>query len=173
MRTGVGFIAVLLGTALFTRPVLADIYTWVDKEGTVHFEDEAPTANTRAKKLESLPERQPRAEPQPAAARPPDEGKRKGAPPHGPVPERPAAKPRVTPEVELYTTSWCPWCKKAREYFNSRGIRFTDHDIEKDAGALERKVGLDGDRHVPTAVIGGKVVKGYSPSGYQAALGQP
>jgi hypothetical protein len=29
--------------------------------------------------------------------------------------------------------------KKARDYFNGRGIRFTEHDIEKSAGALERR----------------------------------
>jgi glutaredoxin-like YruB-family protein len=75
--------------------------------------------------------------------------------------------------VELFTTSWCPWCKKAREYFTTRGIRFTDYDIEKDAEALKRKVGLDGGTSVPTAIIGAKVIKGYSPSGYQAALEQP
>jgi glutaredoxin len=75
--------------------------------------------------------------------------------------------------VELFTTSWCPWCKKARQYFEDRGIGFTEHDIEAEPGALERKVRLDGDVRVPTAIIGGKVIRGYSPSRYQAALGRP
>ena len=35
------------------------------------------------------------------------------------------------PKVELYTTSWCPWCKKARAFFRSRGIPFVEYDIEK------------------------------------------
>jgi hypothetical protein len=29
---------------------------------------------------------------------------------------------------------------------------------------------MDGDERVPTAVIDGKVVRGYSPSSYQAAM---
>ncbi len=167
MRTRVGCVALLFGYALFAGPALADIYTWVDKEGTVHFQDEPPATARGVRKLGSLPVQQPPAEP------PRAETAHEGAPPQKSVSERPSVKPRVPPNVELYTTSWCPWCKKAREYFNDRGIRFTDHDIEKDAGALERKVGIDGDKHVPTAIIGGKVVKGYSPSGYQAALEQP
>ena len=34
--------------------------------------------------------------------------------------------------VELYITSWCPYCKKAIEYFESRGIKYKAYDIEKD-----------------------------------------
>ena len=30
-------------------------------------------------------------------------------------------------KVELYTTSWCPYCKKARDFFRSRGISFTEY----------------------------------------------
>jgi len=175
MRMGVGCVALLFGWAFFAGPALADVYTWVDKEGTVHFQDDPPATGKRAKKLPSLPVQQLRAEPLPVETAPTqDKGVRKRAPPaQMSGSERPLVKPKPFPNVELYTTSWCPWCKKAREYFNSRGIKFTAYDIEKDAGALERKVGIDGDKHVPTAIIGGKVVKGYSPSEYQAALEQP
>ncbi len=170
MKTRVGWAVLTLGVALLGGPALADVYTWVDKEGTVHFQDDPPATGRRVKKLESLP-----VEPSPAEpALAPDEGGRKRAqPPQQSGLERPQAKPKPAPTVELFTTSWCPWCKKAREYFKSRGIKFTAYDIEKDPGALERKVGIDGDKHVPTAIIGGKVVKGYSPSEYQAALEQP
>ena len=174
MRMGVGCVALLLGWAFFAGPALAAVYVWVDKEGTVHYEDEPPAAGRRAKKLESLPVEPLPAEPLSAATAPQQgDGGRRKAPPQKSISERPLVKPKPSPNVELYTTSWCLWCKKAREYFNSKGIRFTDHDIEKDAMALERKVGIDGDTHVPTAIIGGKVIKGYSPSGYRAALEQP
>jgi glutaredoxin len=53
---------------------------------------------------------------------------------------------------------------------HGRSIRIAEHDIDKDASALGRKIGIDGDKRVPTVVIDGKVIRGYSPSAYQAAL---
>ena len=172
MKTGLGCITLLFGV-LFAHPALADIYTWIDKDGTVHFQDEPPATSQRAKKVEPLPEQELRQDSQATESAPPREVERRSAPSmQEPAPEAPQVRPRPAPTVELFTTSWCPHCKRAREYFNSRGIRFTEYDIEKDAVALERKVGLTGNKAVPTAVIGGKVVKGYSPSAYQAALGE-
>jgi glutaredoxin len=74
-------------------------------------------------------------------------------------------------KVELYTTSWCPWCKKARDFFVSRGIDFDDYDVEKDPEAAKRKSELDkGGRGVPFALIDGKGVHGYSEKAYDEAL---
>jgi len=78
--------------------------------------------------------------------------------------------PNPAPAVELFSTSWCPYCKQARDFFRSRGIPFADYDIEKDPSALRRKMKIDGHRRVPTAIIGGKVVQGYSPAAYQEAV---
>ncbi|MGD0279123.1 MAG: glutaredoxin family protein [Smithella sp.] len=75
-------------------------------------------------------------------------------------------------EVILYTTSWCPYCKKAREYFNSRNIRFTDYDIEKDKEAADRKKQLDTRSGVPFAIINGRKIHGFSPANYEKALQQ-
>lgn len=172
MKPMVVVVALLSGPVLLAGPALADTYTWVDKDGTVHFQDEPPGKGITARRLQSPPEDPPRAErPAGETAPPRDAGApRESPPPKEAVLEQPRVKPRPTPVVDLYTTGWCPWCTKAREYFNARGIRFTEHDIEKSAGALERKLGLDRDKRVPTAVIDGKVVRGFSPAAYQAAL---
>ena len=169
----------LLAAALFTGSARAQVYSWVDKDGTVHFGEEPPTTGERARKL-----RLPPVEPRPAAPVeerlevqrevPPPERAAKSAPtPPAPQPAsaaRPAATPGAPPSVELYTTTWCPWCKKAREYFNTRGIAFTERDIEKATGAREKKYGLDRDKRVPVAIIGDRLVRGYAPAQYQAAL---
>jgi glutaredoxin len=73
-------------------------------------------------------------------------------------------------QVELYVTSWCPYCKKAINYFQSRGIAFTAYDIEKDRDAAKRKQNLDGQGGVPFAVINGIAVHGYAPEQYGQAL---
>lgn len=73
--------------------------------------------------------------------------------------------------VELYITSWCPYCKKAEEFFRSRGIKYAVYDIEKDKNAAARKKKLDRNgRGVPFAVINGTMISGYAPGRYAEAL---
>ncbi|MFA5073091.1 MAG: glutaredoxin family protein [Nitrospirota bacterium] len=74
------------------------------------------------------------------------------------------------PKVELYITTWCPYCQKAITFFESRGIVVTVYDIEKDRDAAVRKNQLDRKRGVPFAVINGKYVHGFSEPAYQKAL---
>ena len=83
---------------------------------------------------------------------------------------REKSKQRRIHEVDLYVTSWCKYCKKARKYFQSRGIPITEYDIEKDSEAALRKKRLDSRRGVPFAVINGHRIHGYIPSAYERAL---
>ena len=73
-------------------------------------------------------------------------------------------------KVELYVTSWCPYCKQATQFFRSRGIPFTVYDIEKDKGAAQRKNQLDSRRGVPFALINGQAIHGFSAEAYERAL---
>jgi glutaredoxin len=75
-----------------------------------------------------------------------------------------------TPSVELYITSWCPYCQKAIAFFQSRGIQITVYDIEKDEAAARRKTELDRRKGVPFAVINGKQIHGWSEAAYLSAL---
>jgi glutaredoxin len=65
------------------------------------------------------------------------------------------------PEVHLYATDWCGYCKATRQFFNVNGIRYVEHDIEKSSDALlmHRKLGGNG---VPLVVIGDEVIRGYN-----------
>ena len=78
----------------------------------------------------------------------------------------------ITPKVELYTTSCCPWCKKAKAFFRSRGIAFIEYDIEKDKEAARRKMQIDRQQGVPFAVINGEGIHGYNVRAYKDALAQ-
>ena len=73
-------------------------------------------------------------------------------------------------KVEIYTTSWCPYCKKAKEYLVKKGVAYLDHDIERDKDALRRRDELASDGGVPVAVINGKVIVGFIKEEYDAAL---
>lgn len=74
------------------------------------------------------------------------------------------------PKIEIYVTSWCPYCKKAMAYFQAKGLTFVVHDIENNPGAAKRfeKFHAQG---VPLVIINGKKISGYSVDAYQKALG--
>lgn len=74
------------------------------------------------------------------------------------------------PEVVLYSTEWCGYCKAAREFFDASGIRYIEHDIEKSSTALAEHRKLGG-RGVPLVVVGDDVVKGYNEPALRQLLG--
>ena len=83
----------------------------------------------------------------------------------------PKTQPVARQQVELYVTSWCPYCRKAEDFFRSRGIPYKSYDIEKDQQAAARKYQLDPKRSgVPFAVINGYAIHGFSPEAYAEAL---
>ena len=74
------------------------------------------------------------------------------------------------PEVVLYATDWCGYCKKTREFFAANGIRYTEHDIEKSSTALSEHKKLGGNG-VPLIVVGGEVINGWNEGSLRQLLG--
>ena len=71
--------------------------------------------------------------------------------------------------VIIYGTGWCPACKMARNYLNSKGVAYRDVDVEHSPeGAAEfRQRGGGG---VPMIVINGEQQTGISPHWVDAHL---
>lgn len=65
-------------------------------------------------------------------------------------------------DVILYSTSWCPYCAKARRFFHQANIPFTEYDIEKSPERYSEYEAyeLPG---VPLIIIGTTVIQGYDP----------
>lgn len=148
----------------------AEIYRWVDEDGVVHFSD-APTQDhpgpieeeaTSSSETESGPD------PQPAAKAPEnvmdpdffnflDESSDEAA----------ASQATI---VEIYVTSWCRYCEKAKNFFRVKGIEFEVFDVERDARAARRMRSLTSLQAVPFVVINGQGITGYSTAEYERAL---
>ncbi len=77
----------------------------------------------------------------------------------------------ASPKVELFTTSWCGYCKRAKAYFNARGVSFTEYDVERDPTAARRFRTINPRGGVPVALIGNRQINGFAPAAYEAALG--
>lgn len=57
--------------------------------------------------------------------------------------------------IILYTTSWCPDCRAAKQALSTLGLPFTEVDIEQDSSAAEVVMKVNnGKRSVPTLVYG-------------------
>lgn len=74
--------------------------------------------------------------------------------------DKAAALAAGQPEVVLYATDWCGYCKQTREFFEANDIRYSEQDIEKSAEARKAHQQLGGNG-VPTIVIGDDIVHGY------------
>jgi glutaredoxin len=44
----------------------------------------------------------------------------------------------------MFSTTWCPHCNRARQFFQANGLRVVDRDVDSDASAnaeLKRRIG--------------------------------
>jgi mycoredoxin len=57
--------------------------------------------------------------------------------------------------ITIYSTGWCPDCRRAKAFLQQRGVKFEEVNIENDPDA-ERLVLLanNGRRRVPTVRVG-------------------
>lgn len=88
-----------------------------------------------------------------------------------PLSSTPPREPRY-PRIVLYSVSWCPHCKDAKEYLTRNNIPFINKDVELDNDAREEltvKYKSDG---VPVIVIGNddKVLKGFNKEKFEDAV---
>lgn len=77
------------------------------------------------------------------------------------APAQNAKGAKTQPEVIFYSASWCGICRKARNYFNSHQIPFTEYDVEK------TREGMDAFRRyrargVPLIFVNGQRMDGFS-----------
>jgi glutaredoxin len=120
------------------------IYRWVDANGRVQYSAEKPPAGTQSSVVP------PRVSAVPGQAVP-------AATASGGAKSPVAARP----EVKMYATDWCGYCRQAREYFARNGIAFTELDIEKSAAANAEHKALGG-KGVPLILVGKERMNGFS-----------
>lgn len=85
----------------------------------------------------------------------------------------PSEKKRsIYPEIVLYSTSWCPHCKNAKEYLTKNNIPFINRDVELDPAAMDTLLHKYDSRAVPVIVIGNDtiILKGFSRQEFEKAI---
>jgi glutaredoxin 3 len=66
----------------------------------------------------------------------------------------------TTPAVTMYTTSWCPYCSRARALLKRKGVEFQDIDIDEAPEKRAEMQNRSGRRTVPQIFIGDQHVGG-------------
>jgi glutaredoxin 3 len=65
------------------------------------------------------------------------------------------------PPVKIYTKSWCPYCRSAKELLTEKGLDFEEIDIERHPEARATMIQESGGRTtVPQIFIGGRHIGG-------------
>lgn len=64
-------------------------------------------------------------------------------------------------EIIIYSTSSCYFCHLAKDWFNEKGIKFTDYNVETDIEKRKEMVSLTGQMGVPVIRIDDQVVIGF------------
>ena len=65
-------------------------------------------------------------------------------------------------KVQVYTTSYCPYCFRAKALLQHKGVVFEEIDVTDDQVLRAKMVKLAGGRPtVPEIFINGKIIGGY------------
>ena len=150
----------------------AEIYKWVDKSGVTHYSD-SPTEITAESDEDEVEEIQtPESAPEDTPQLPDETPRNTQSPDSSDNPDETQEDvvALTSPSVEIYETSWCGYCKKAKDFFRSRGIDFVTYDIDRDQQARSRMQSLTSRMAVPYVVINGQGIQGYSVAAYEQAL---
>ena len=66
------------------------------------------------------------------------------------------------PKVIIFTTSACPWCRKAKEYLKSHKIPFKEVNVQRNPSAARDLVRITGQTGVPVLLINNRPVVGFN-----------
>ncbi|MGO8759964.1 MAG: glutaredoxin family protein [Terracidiphilus sp.] len=65
--------------------------------------------------------------------------------------------------VQLYAVSWCPDCRRARQFLDEHRVQYTEIDIDGDSAAESEVIRRVGKRAIPQLVIDGEWFQPYKP----------
>jgi glutaredoxin 3 len=64
--------------------------------------------------------------------------------------------------VQMYTTTWCGYCVRAKALLESRGIKYDEVNLDDNAHFRQKLLDLTGGWTVPQILIDGKPIGGYT-----------
>lgn len=81
------------------------------------------------------------------------------------------SKNPIKQQVIVYSTEYCPWCHRAKEFLVSNRISFKEIDVGANEKAAREMIKKSGQRGVPVIEIGKKIIVGFDEPAIRQALG--
>ena len=72
--------------------------------------------------------------------------------------------------VKIYTTTTCPYCKMAKEFFKKNSVKYAEINVETDQKAAEEMIHKSGQMGVPVIDVNGKIIVGFDKPAIERAL---
>ena len=72
--------------------------------------------------------------------------------------------------VEIFTTPFCIWCKKTKEWFKDHKVKYEEHDVSVDDKAREEMIEKSEQMGVPVVLVDGQVIVGFDEQALKRAL---
>ncbi len=76
-------------------------------------------------------------------------------------------------QVKMYSTTTCPWCKKAKQFLDNNGIEYLEFNITENKAAREEMINTSHQMAVPTISIDGEFIIGYNEAALKEKLELP
>ncbi len=74
------------------------------------------------------------------------------------------------PNVKIYTTPTCVYCKAAKEFMKENKINFKEIDVSKNQKAAKEMIEKSGQMGVPVLDIDGKIILGFDQEAIEQAV---
>jgi len=88
-----------------------------------------------------------------------------------------SAKPLVKRQISggrggviIYTSTGCPYCRKAKAYLRSKGVAFKEINVSQNPAALQEMIRKSGQTGTPVIDINGRIIVGFDVARIDAAL---
>ena len=72
--------------------------------------------------------------------------------------------------VKVYSTTWCSFCKMAKNFLKDRHIKFQEIDVQDNVKAAQEMIKRSGQTGVPVIDINGKIIVGFDRERIKKAL---
>lgn len=64
-------------------------------------------------------------------------------------------------KVQIYTTSYCPYCIRAKHLLESKGVEYEEINLDKNPKKKLETMQMHNWRTIPIILIGGELIGGY------------
>ena len=73
-------------------------------------------------------------------------------------------------KVIIYSTTTCPYCVMAKDWFKEKGVAYEDKNVGVDRAAGGQMIAKSGQMGVPVIDIDGNILVGFQPEAFASLL---